>query len=101
MKHRKAACSWVKQNFQRGYSDELWTFGDTTVHEMMTDQDGKLILLYILRSCTEMCACWVPSDLFILFSFSCFKIMNHYESLFIILFWIMLVGLSVDDTKFN
>ena len=24
--------------------------------------------------------------------------MNHYESLFIILFWIMLVGLSVDDT---
>ena len=24
--------------------------------------------------------------------------MNHYESLFIILFWIMLVGLIVDDT---
>ena len=48
MKHREAACSWVKQkqNFQRGYSDELWTFGDTTVHEMMTDQDGTLILLY-------------------------------------------------------
>ena len=107
MKHREATCSWMKQKqyFHRGYSDELWTFGDWL--QCMKWWQIKMENWYciILRSCTIMCACWVPMIylfylvfLFRIITVVCFKIMNHYESLFIILFWIMLVGLSVDDT---
>ena len=62
MKHREATCSWVKQKqyFHRGYSDELWTFGDWVQCLKWWQIKMENWYCIILRSCTIMCACWVP-----------------------------------------